>query len=104
MAIYLESLSSMVHFPFNHVKELELSHTCAKRQVKVWGRFFSVVRSMGSNLSNSGLFIRTNKYQQIKRDRHQENENLVESSIQLQWQTGSPVHRVAKEISQNTGS
>ena len=23
MAIYLESLSSMVHFPFNHVKELE---------------------------------------------------------------------------------
>ena len=26
MAIYLESLSSMVHFPFNHVKELELSH------------------------------------------------------------------------------
>ena len=24
MAIYLESLSSMVHFPFNHVKELEL--------------------------------------------------------------------------------
>ena len=26
MAIYLQSLSSMVHFPFNHVKELELGH------------------------------------------------------------------------------
>ena len=40
MAIYLESLSSMVHFSFNHVKELELSHICAKRQVKAKGRFF----------------------------------------------------------------
>ena len=40
MAIYLESLSSMVHFPFNHVKELELSHNCAKRQVKAWADFF----------------------------------------------------------------
>ena len=40
MAIYLESLSSMVHFPFNHVKELELSNNCAKLQVKTWGRFF----------------------------------------------------------------
>ena len=40
MAIYLESLSSMVYFPFNHVKELELSHNCAKPQVKAWGRFF----------------------------------------------------------------
>ena len=59
---------------------------------------------MSSNLSNSGLFIRTNKYQQIKRDRHQENEDLVEFSIQLQWQTGSPVYKVAKEILQNTGS
>ena len=37
MAIYLESLPSMVHFPFNHVKELELSHNCAKWQVKAWG-------------------------------------------------------------------
>ena len=27
-------------FPFNHVKVLELSHNCAKRQVKAWGRFF----------------------------------------------------------------
>ena len=26
MGSYLESLSSMVHFLFNHVKELELSH------------------------------------------------------------------------------
>ena len=34
MAIYLESLSSMVNFPFNHVKELELSYNYAKRQVK----------------------------------------------------------------------
>ena len=62
------------------------------------GEFFS------SNLLNSGLFIRTNKYQQIKRDRHQENENLEEFSIQLQWQTRSTVYKVAKEISQNTGS
>ena len=30
----------MVHFPFNRVKELELSHNCAKRQVRAWGRFF----------------------------------------------------------------
>ena len=30
-------------FPFNHVKELELSHNCAKRQIKSWGRFFSTV-------------------------------------------------------------
>ena len=43
MAIYLESLSSMVHFPFNHMKELELSYNCAKRQVKAWGRFVSTV-------------------------------------------------------------
>ena len=27
----------------DHVKELELSHNCAKRQVKAWGRFFSTV-------------------------------------------------------------
>ena len=40
MAIYLESLSGMVHFPFNHVKEFEISHTCAKGQVKAWARFF----------------------------------------------------------------
>ena len=40
MAIYLESLSSMEHFPCNHVKELELGHNCAKRQVKAWGGFF----------------------------------------------------------------
>ena len=43
MAIYLESLSSMVHFPFNYVKELELSHNCAKRKVRVSGRLFSIV-------------------------------------------------------------
>ena len=43
IAIYLESLLSMVHFPFNRVKELEVSHNCAKRQVKAWGRFFSTV-------------------------------------------------------------
>ena len=42
MAIYLESLSSMVNFPFNHVKELELSHNCATRQVKAWGRLFYI--------------------------------------------------------------
>ena len=54
---------------------------------------------MHSNLSNGGLFITANKYQQRKRDRHQENENLVEFSIQLQWQPGSPVYKVAKEIS-----
>ena len=59
---------------------------------------------MNSYLSNSGLFITANKYQQRKRDRHQENENLVEFSIQLQWQPGSPVYKFAKEISQNTGS
>ena len=40
MAVYLESLSSMIHFPFNHVKELDLSHNCAKRKVEAWGRFF----------------------------------------------------------------
>ena len=41
MANYLlESLSSMVHFPFNRVKKLELSNNCAKRQVKVWDRLF----------------------------------------------------------------
>ena len=40
MAIYLESLSSMVHFPFNHVKVLELSHDCAKRKIEAWDRFF----------------------------------------------------------------
>ena len=40
MAIYREILSSMVHFPFNQVKELELSHDCAKRQVKLGTDFF----------------------------------------------------------------
>ena len=40
LAIYVESLSSMVQFPFNHVKELELSNNCAKQQVKAWDRFF----------------------------------------------------------------
>ena len=40
MVIYLKSLSSMVHFPFDHMKELELGHNCAKQQVKAWGRFF----------------------------------------------------------------
>ena len=49
------------------------------------------MESFEFNLSNSGLFIRTNKYQQIKRDRQRENENLVELSIHLQWQTRSPV-------------
>ena len=40
MAIYLESLSSTVHFSFNHAKELELSYNCVMLQVKVWDRFF----------------------------------------------------------------
>ena len=40
--MHFESLLSMVHF-FNHVKELELSHNCAKRKVKAWDRFFSTV-------------------------------------------------------------
>ena len=39
MAIYLKSLSSMVHFPFDHVKELELSHNCASKS-KLWVDFF----------------------------------------------------------------
>ena len=30
-------------FCFNNVKELELSHSCAKRHVRAWGRFFSTV-------------------------------------------------------------
>ena len=34
---HLESLSDMVHF---FQQELELSHNCAKQQVKAWGRFF----------------------------------------------------------------
>ena len=38
-----ESLTSMVHFPFNHVKELELSHHCAKWEIKACGRSFSTV-------------------------------------------------------------
>ena len=42
--------------------------------------------------------------EKIKKDRHRENENLMEFSVQLQWQTKSPVYEVAKEISQNTGS
>ena len=41
MAIYLENLSSMLEFFFNHLKEREISHKCAKRQVKAWGRFFA---------------------------------------------------------------
>ena len=53
-------------------------------------------------MESFGLFIRTNKYQQIKRDIHRENENLLEFSIQLQWQTRSPVYKITKEISQNT--
>ena len=57
-----------------------------------------------SDLSNSGLFTRTSKYQQIKRNGHRENENLVEFSIQLQWQTRSSVYKVTKESSQNSGS
>ena len=40
MAIYLNSLSSMVHFSFNHVKELELSHNSAKRKSKLGEDFF----------------------------------------------------------------
>ena len=39
IAIYLESLSNMVDFPFSHVKELELSHNGAKRQVKLGADF-----------------------------------------------------------------
>ena len=37
------SLACMVHFPFNHMNELELSYNCAKRHVKAWGRFVSAV-------------------------------------------------------------
>ena len=43
MAIYLDSLACMVHFPLNHMNELELSYNCAKRHVKAWGRFVSAV-------------------------------------------------------------
>ena len=43
MAIYLESLACIVHFPFNHMNELGLSYNCAKRHVKAWGRFVSAV-------------------------------------------------------------
>ena len=35
--------------------------------------------------------------------RHRENENLVEFSFQLQWQTRTPVYKVGTENSQNTG-
>ena len=68
-----------------------------KHEKKLW-------RVLSSNVSNSGLFIRANKYEQIKRDRHRENENMMGFSIQLQWQTRSSLYKVAKEISQNTGS
>ena len=56
----------MVHFPFNHVKELELSHNCAKRKVKIWGRFFSAVISNLRlytvwNEKNVGLYILRHK-------------------------------------------
>ena len=40
---FVETLSSMVHFPFNHLKELELSHNCAKLKVKVWRYYFSEI-------------------------------------------------------------
>ena len=45
IATYLdESLACMVHFPFNHMNELELSYNYAKRHVKSWGRFvFAVI-------------------------------------------------------------
>ena len=49
MAIYLvESLLSMVHFPFNHVNELDLSHNCAKRGKSKLGAdfFFSDLKFM----------------------------------------------------------
>ena len=39
MAINLERLSRVLHFLFNHVKELELSYNCAKLQVKTWTDF-----------------------------------------------------------------
>ena len=52
---------------------------------------------MSSNLSNSGLFTEN---QQIPTEK--ENENL-EFSIQLQWQTRRPVYKVGTENSQNTG-
>ena len=55
-------------------------------------------RVLSSNLSNSAFFIRTNKCQQIKRDRHRENENMVEFSIQLQWQTRSPCIKSPKKF------
>ena len=34
---------SKYHGNLRHMKELELSHSCAKRQVIAWGRFFSTV-------------------------------------------------------------
>ena len=40
MAIYLGSLSSIVHFAFNHVKELELSHTVPNGNSKLGADFF----------------------------------------------------------------
>ena len=49
-------------------------------------------------------FFHKNQQIPIKRDRHRGNENLVEFSIQLPWQTRRLVYKVAKEISQNTGS
>ena len=41
MVIYLDGLSGVVHFPFNHVKELELGYNCAKWQIKAFSRFLS---------------------------------------------------------------
>ena len=40
MPIYLESLSSMVHFPFNQVKEINLSHNCANGKSNNGADFF----------------------------------------------------------------
>ena len=37
----MASLVCMVHFPFNHVNEFELSYNCAKQHVKAWARFVS---------------------------------------------------------------
>ena len=49
----------------------------------------------------------TDKHQQIKRrldTRRKRKSGFHQFSIQLQWQTTSPAYKVAKEISQNTGS
>ena len=42
MSIYLEKFGLHGAFSY-HMNELELSYNCARRHVKAWGRFVSVV-------------------------------------------------------------